>query len=93
METINLQLPDESRLRSVCRVVPQLKSTALELFEFVSVDLEADPEIPDSHHLVVRVRATGEIPEISARRLEWHRRVHPLLQENHDLVRLDIDAR
>jgi hypothetical protein len=92
MEAPSLQLSTESRLHSLRNVIPQLKSIALELFDSVSVDFDIDPET-DAHYLVVRVRAFGEIPEISARRSEWHRRVHPFLQENHDLVHLDIDAR
>jgi hypothetical protein len=92
MKTVDLELPAESRLRSLESLVPQLQSTAAELFEFVSVEVEADPEIPDSNYLVVRVRASGEIPEIAARHLESHRRTHHLLRDNYDLVRLDIDA-
>jgi hypothetical protein len=92
MKTVDLELPAESRLRSIWSVVPQLQSTAAELFDFVSVEIEADPEIPDSYYLVVRVRASGEISEIAARHLEWHRRTRHLLNGSLDLVRLDIDA-
>jgi hypothetical protein len=92
MESMTSQPPAESKLRLISSLVPQLRAMASELFGSATVDFETDPEIPDAHYIVFRVRASGDIPEIAARRLEWYRRTQPLLQENADLVRLDIDA-
>jgi hypothetical protein len=44
----------------------------------VSIELMNDPEYPDDSFHVVQAEATGDIRDIVARRLNWHRRIGEL---------------
>ena len=44
----------------------------------VSIEIMSDPEYPDDSFHVVLAEATGEIRDIVARRVRWHRRIGEL---------------
>lgn len=86
-------LKNKARLAQVSGKFWELKSLTRELFDFVSIEFEVDPEDDGAHFFIFNVKANGDISEISCRRREWNRHVLALLKENAPFARLLIDVK